>query len=84
MNKFLSLIVIFMTSIASDARQFSPELLWKIGRIGSFDAYKKDLVYNVSYYDVESNKSQTIIKLNGKKLTKEGKSEQSPLYHALQ
>lgn len=80
MNKLLSVLLIGMTSLTAEAKQFTPELLWKMGRIGNYDAYKKELVYNVSYYNVESNKSQTVIKLNGKTLTQEGKSEQAPKF----
>ena len=45
------------------ARQFTPELLWAMGRIGGYDVSPdgKTLVYNVSYYSVEANTSHTVI-----------------------
>jgi len=43
--------------------QFTPELLWAMGRVGSYDASAdgKTVAYNVSYYSVEENKSHTVI-----------------------
>ena len=45
-------------------RQFSPEVLWALGRVGGFDVDPdgSNMVYNVSYYSVEQNKSHTVIK----------------------
>ena len=44
-------------------RQFTPELLWAMGRIGGYEVSsdEKTIAYNVSYYDVEQNKSHTVI-----------------------
>lgn len=44
-------------------RQFTPELLWAMGRIGSYDVTSdgNTVAYNVSYYSVEDNKSHTVI-----------------------
>ena len=44
-------------------RQFTPELLWAMGRIGSYDVTSdgNTVAYNVSYYSVEGNKSHTVI-----------------------
>ncbi|MBP5477905.1 MAG: S9 family peptidase [Bacteroidaceae bacterium] len=44
-------------------RQFTPEALWAMGRVGgaSVSPDAKSVVYNVSYYSVEENKSHTVI-----------------------
>ena len=44
-------------------KQFTPELLWAMGRIGSYDVTSdgNTVAYNVSYYSVEDNKSHTVI-----------------------
>ncbi|MCQ2076071.1 MAG: S9 family peptidase [Bacteroidaceae bacterium] len=76
----MSCWLVVMTMI--QARQFTPELLWKMGRIGSYDANGKNIVYNVSYYDVEQNKSHTVIKINNKNLTSSSASEQAPKFTA--
>ena len=68
--------------------QFTPELLWAMGRVGSYDASKdgKTVAYNVSYYSVEENKSHTVIYTintdgtNEKQLTTAVKSESAPKY----
>lgn len=62
------------------AKQFTPELLWKMGRIGSYDANAKDVLYNVSYYSVADNKSRSVIKMNEQTLTQSGASEFSPRF----
>ena len=69
-------------------RQFTPEALWAMGRVGgaSVSPDAKSVVYNVSYYSVEENKSHTVIyKVNsdgtGEKLLTTAKtSELSPKY----
>ncbi len=44
-------------------RTLTPELLWAMGRIGSYDVSPdgRHVAYNVSYYSVEENKSHTVI-----------------------
>ena len=46
-----------------EGRRLSPEALWAMGRIGGCDASAdgKQVVYNVSYYSVEENKSHTVV-----------------------
>jgi len=69
-------------------RLMSPETLWAMGRIGGADASAdgKTLVYNVSYYSVQENKSHTVIYTIGrdgsgeKNLTTSTKSELAPKY----
>ena len=68
--------------------QFTPELLWAMGRIGGYDAAPdgKDIAYNVSYYSVELNKSHTVIYTinsdgtNEKLLTTSAGSESAPKF----
>ena len=68
--------------------QFTPELLWAMGRVGSYDASSdgKTVAYNVSYYSVEENKSHTVIYTintdgtNEKQLTTAVTSESAPKY----
>lgn len=72
-------------------RKLTPEALWAMGRIGGYDASPdtKSIVYNVSYYSVEQNKSHTVIytiaadgtdSSNGNLLTSSTSSELSPQY----
>ena len=44
-------------------RTFTPETLWAMGRIGGYEVAPdaKSVVYNVSYYSVEQNKSHSVI-----------------------
>ena len=44
-------------------RTFTPEALWAMGRIGNYNIAPdgQSIVYNVSYYSVELNKSHTVI-----------------------
>jgi len=44
-------------------RTFTPEALWAMGRIGGYEVAPdtKSVVYNVSYYSVEQNKSHSVI-----------------------
>ena len=56
---------VFMANSAMAAnRQFTPELLWAMGRVNSPCASPdgKSAVYTVSYYSVDENKSRTLIK----------------------
>lgn len=69
-------------------RQFTPELLWAMGRIGGYEVSsdKNTIAYNVSYYDVEQNKSHTVIyttDITNKKetlLTHSAKNEMAPTF----
>ena len=69
-------------------RQFTPELLWAMGRIGGYEVSsdEKTIAYNVSYYDVEQNKSHTVIyttDITNKKetlLTHSAKNEMAPTF----
>ena len=66
----------------------TPEVLWAMGRIGSYDVSEKAglIVEDVTYYSVERNKSQHVIKtmrLDGsdvKQLTKSAMSESDPVF----
>ena len=71
-------------------RQFTPEVLWALGRVGGYDVSPdgQKLIYNVSYYSVEKNKSHTVIKSTAvgdsvaeeNMLTTGAKSENSPKF----
>lgn len=69
-------------------RQFTPELLWAMGRIGGYEVSsdEKTIAYNVSYYNVEQNKSHTVIyttDITNKKetlLTHSAKNEMAPTF----
>ena len=68
--------------------KLTPEVLWAMGRIGSYDISPdgKSIVYNVSYYSVAENKSHTVIyTINAdgtgeRLLTKGSGSENAPKY----
>ena len=66
--------------------RMTPEVLWAMGRIGSYSQNDKgDAVYNVTYYSKEQNKSHSVIyfKANGgeeKQLTVSEKSENAPVF----
>ena len=51
------------TEFADSSHQFTPEVMWQMGRIGNYhltaDAQKA--VYGVTYYSVEQNKSRSVI-----------------------
>jgi dipeptidyl aminopeptidase/acylaminoacyl peptidase len=51
------------TEFADSSHQFTPEIMWKMGRIGSYHltADGKNSVYGVTYYSVEQNKSRSVI-----------------------
>jgi len=63
--------------------KMTPEVLWSMGRLGSYSASPdgKKIVYQVTYYSVKQNKSHTILYVmnsdgsNSKQLTKSSKSE---------
>jgi dipeptidyl aminopeptidase/acylaminoacyl peptidase len=66
----------------------SPEALWSLGRIGSYQMApdNKMAIYNVTYYSVEQNKSHTILykqdfdKNDNKLLTKTNDNERGPVF----
>ena len=68
--------------------RMTPEALWAMGRIGSFNVSPngKEAVYTVSYYSVKQNKSHSVVytmnleDLKEKLLTTSTKSESSPVY----
>ncbi len=68
--------------------KLTPEVLWAMGRIGSYDISPdgKSIVYNVSYYSVAENKSHTVIYTinadgTGERLLTQGNgSENAPKY----
>ncbi len=68
--------------------RMTPEVLWSMGRVGSYQASpdSKQLVYTVSYYSVEQNKSRSVIYIsnidgsNQKALTTGTKSEVEPVF----
>ena len=51
------------TEFADSSRQFTPEVMWQMGRIGGYQlsADAQKAVYGVTYYSVEKNKSRAVI-----------------------
>ena len=51
------------TEFADSSRQFTPEVMWQMGRIGGYhlSADAQKVVYGVTYYSVEKNKSRAVI-----------------------
>ena len=51
------------TEFTDSSRQFTPEIMWKMGRIGAYhlSADAQNAVYGVTYYSVEQNKSRSVI-----------------------
>ena len=51
------------TEFADSSRQFTPEVMWQMGRIGNYQlsADAKKSVFGVTYYSVEKNKSRSVI-----------------------
>ena len=51
------------TEFADSSRQFTPEVMWQMGRIGSYQlsADAQQAIYGVTYYSVEKNKSRAVI-----------------------
>lgn len=51
------------TEFADSSRQFTPEVMWQMGRIGGYhlSADAQKAVYGVTYYSVEKNKSRAVI-----------------------
>ena len=75
-----------MLNLKSD--RMTPEVLWSMGRIGAYQASPdgQKLLYTVSYYSVEQNKSRSIIHISNidgsdqKVLTMGEKSESEPTF----
>ena len=51
------------TEFADSSHQFTPEVMWQMGRIGNYQltADAQKAVYGVTYYSVEQNKSRAVI-----------------------
>ena len=51
------------SEFADSARQFTPEVMWQMGRIGAYQlsAQADKAIYGVTYYSVEKNKSRAVI-----------------------
>lgn len=51
------------TEFADSSHQFTPEVMWQMGRIGNYQltADAQKAVYGVTYYSVEHNKSRSVI-----------------------
>ena len=51
------------TEFSDSSRQFTPEVMWQMGRIGGYhlSADAQKVVYGVTYYSVEKNKSRAVI-----------------------
>ena len=51
------------TEFADSSRQFTPEVMWQMGRISGYQlsADAQKAVYGVTYYSVEKNKSRAVI-----------------------
>ena len=52
-----------VTEFADSSHQFTPEVMWQMGRIGAYhlSADAQKAVYGVTYYSVEQNKSRSVI-----------------------
>lgn len=51
------------TEFSDSSRQFTPEVMWQMGRIGGYhlSADAQKAIYGVTYYSVEKNKSRAVI-----------------------
>ncbi len=80
--------VIGKSSVQVENGLMSPEVLWEMGRLGglSVSADASQIVYAVSYYSIEQNKSNTelfsmqVDGSNNKQLTHTAASEHSPVW----
>ena len=80
--------VIGKHNIKLTSDRMTPEALWAMGRIGSYQASPdgKQIVYQVGYYSVKQNKSHQVLYVmdadgkNQRKLTLSSKSEVSPAW----
>ena len=78
--------VIGKNNVKLSSRLMTPEALWAMGRIGSYQVSPdgKQIVYQVGYYSVKQNKSHQVLFVmdadgkNQRKLTTSAKSEVSP------
>jgi dipeptidyl aminopeptidase/acylaminoacyl peptidase len=78
--------VIGKNNVKLSSRLMTPEALWAMGRIGSYQVSPdgKQIVYQVGYYSVKQNKSHQVLFVmdadgkNQHKLTTSAKSEVSP------
>ena len=78
--------VIGKSNIKLSSKQMTPEALWAMGRIGSYQAAPdgKHIVYQVGYYSVKQNKSHQVLYMmnpdgSGQQLlTKGAKNETDP------
>ena len=55
----LSISLFFITSVSAQ-NKLTPELLWKLGRVGK-EAVSPDgnkVIYGVTYYDLKKNKGE--------------------------
>ncbi len=77
------------TEFADSCRQFTPEVMWQMGRIGGYhlSSDANHAVYGVTYYSVEQNKSRAVIyaaNLDGQSeptlLTTQADSEHAPSF----
>ena len=51
------------TEFADSSHQFTPEVMWQMGRIGGYhlSPEARKSVYGVTYYSVEKNRSRSVI-----------------------
>ena len=77
------------TEFADSSRQFTPEVMWQMGRIGGYhlSADAQKAVYGVTYYSVEKNKSRAVIYASTPStdaepvaLTADGSAEHAPSF----
>lgn len=77
------------TDFADSSRQFTPEVMWQMGRIGGYhlSADAQKAVYGVTYYSVEKNKSRAVIYASTPStdaepvaLTADGSAEHAPSF----
>jgi len=59
--------IIGKSDIKIENARMTPEALWAMGRIGSFATSPdgSQIIYNVSYYSVEANKSHHVLYIMG-------------------
>ncbi len=65
--KHFAVMAIMAGSAVAVAGQgtFTPEVMYKLGRLGGFDAVDKEVAYAVSWYSVEDNNSRTELHVGG-------------------
>ena len=77
------------TEFDGSSHQFTPEMMWKMGRIGAYhiSADAEKAIYGVTYYSVEENRSQSVVYASApnadaepKLLTTSSKSEYAPSF----